>query len=121
MTGVSTIIAKCSDQSRRNTGRFSSDDLQHEADRLIDKSLSLNTMKTYETGLSVFNNFLQLHGFEAVFPSCLEKVVQFVAYMSLKDLSANTAKSYISAVGFKCKITGCSDVTQNFIVHKVLE
>jgi hypothetical protein len=41
--------------------------------------------------------------------------------MSLKDLSANTAKSYISAVGFKCKITGCSDVTQNFIVHKVLE
>jgi hypothetical protein len=41
--------------------------------------------------------------------------------MPLKDLSANTAKSYISAVGFKCKITGCSDVTQNFIVHKVLE
>ena len=41
--------------------------------------------------------------------------------MSLKDLSANTAKSYISAVGFKCKISGCSDVTQNFIVHKVLE
>ena len=41
--------------------------------------------------------------------------------MSLKDLSLNTAKSYISAVGFKCKISGCSDVTQNFIVHKVLE
>ena len=41
--------------------------------------------------------------------------------MSLKDLSANKAKSYISAVGFKCKISGCSDVTQNFIVHKVLE
>ena len=118
MTGVSTIIAKCSDQSRRNTGRFSSDDLQHEADRLIDKSLSLNTMKTYETGLSVFKFFLQLHGFEAVFPSSLEKVVQFVAYMSLKDLSVNTAISYISAVGFKWKISGCSDVTQNFIVHK---
>jgi hypothetical protein len=24
-------------------------------------------------------------------------------------------------VGFKCKITGCSDATSNFIVHKVLE
>ena len=121
MSEVSSISVKCSDQSRRNTGQFSSDDLQHEADRLIDGSLSLNTMKTYETGLSVFNNFLQLHGFEVVWPPSLEKVVQFVAYMSLKDLSANTAKSYISAVGFKCKITGCSDVTQNFIVHKVLE
>ena len=78
-------------------------------------------MKTYETGLSVFNNFLQLQGFEVVWPPSLEKVVQFVAYMPLKDLSANTAKSYISAVGFKCKITGCSDATQNFIVHKALE
>ena len=84
MAEVSTISAKCSDQSRRNTGPFSSDDLQHEADRL--------------------------HDFEAVWPPSLEKVVQFVAYMSLKDLSLNTAISYIS-VGFKYKITGCSDVT----------
>ena len=41
----------------KNTGPFSSDDLQDEADRLIDGSLSLNTMKTYETGLSVFTIF----------------------------------------------------------------
>ena len=105
----------------RHTGPFSAYDLQHEADRLIEASLSQNTAKTYDTGLSVFHQFSKTHGFEVVWPPSLEEIVQFVAYMSLKNLSPNTAKSYISAVGYKCKISGFPDVTQNFIVHKLLE
>lgn len=83
--------------------------------------MSFNTIKTYETGLTAFTHFLQMQGFDDNWPPKLETVVQFLAYLSLKSLSANTARSYISAISYKCKVSGFPDFAQNFLIQKMLE
>lgn len=83
--------------------------------------MSLNTMKTYDTGLAAFTKFLQIQGINEMWPPKLETVVHFLAYLSLKALSANTARSYISAISYKCKVSGFPDIAQNFIIQKMLE
>lgn len=50
-----------------------------------------------------------------------DDLVYFIAFLSLKNLSFNTAKSYISAISYKCKIMNMCDNTQQFIVKKCLE
>lgn len=78
-------------------------------------------MKSYETGLAAFDQFLSLQKIGKYWPPKLETIVQFISYLSLKGLSPNTAKLYIVALGYKCKIQGFNDTTQNFLVHKMLE
>lgn len=88
---------------------------------MIDGSIAQNTAKTYKTGLTAFENFLNFQKLPMIWPPPLENIVHFVSYLSLQGLSANTADSYISAIGYNCKIMNVPDVTQNFIVKKVLE
>lgn len=45
----------------------------------------------------------------------------FIAHLSLKGLAHATISSYISGIGFKCKLLGVSDNTQNFLIRKLLE
>lgn len=78
-------------------------------------------MKSYETGLAAFDQFRSLQRLSNSWPPKLETVVKFVAFLSIKGLSPNTAKSYITSIGFKCKIQGLSDVSTNFVVQKMLE
>lgn len=54
-------------------------------------------------------------------PPKIEDIVHFIAFISIKNLAYNTAKSYISAIAFQCKILDKNDVTQHFIVKKCLE
>jgi len=95
--------------------------LELEANRLIEGAYAKNTLKSYETGLTAFDKFRTLQKINISWPPRLDTIVQFIAYLSLKGLSANTAKSYLLAIGYKCKMSGFSDVNQNFIVQKVLE
>ncbi|KAJ8311103.1 hypothetical protein KUTeg_011344 [Tegillarca granosa] len=53
-------------------------------------------------------------------PPLLLHVTDFIAYLSLHNYSPSTARSYISAIGYHCKISGFADVTQSFIVKKML-
>ena len=95
--------------------------MQREVHRLLDNAISANTRKTYDTGLAAFENFLLNYNIVETWPPNLDTVVQFLAYLSLQGLSARTAQSYTAAVGYKCKMLGFSDITDNFLVKKVLE
>ena len=66
-----------STDSTGNTSFFSSDDLQYEVKRLIEGSMSLNTMKTYDTGLAAFTKILQIQGINENWPPKLDTVVYF--------------------------------------------
>lgn len=95
--------------------------LRGETSRLLNSSVSTNTRETYHTGLDAFLNFLNLHNFPEIWPPPLSHVTQFIAYLSLTGKAWSTARTYLSAVGFKCKLLGCEDITSHFMVQKMLE
>jgi hypothetical protein len=41
-----------------------------------------------------------------------DNITHFIAYLSLQGLSFRTAQLYNSAIGYKCKVSGYPDVTQ---------
>ena len=96
-------------------------DLQHEADRLLEGSMALNTLNSYRTGLASYEKFLSIQGLENKWPPSTDNITHFIAYLSLQGLSFRTAQLYTSAIGYKCKVSGYPDVTQQFVVRKVLE
>lgn len=83
--------------------------------------MSVNTKTTYNVGLKKFKSFRQEYGLLDNWPPELEHVVQFISYLSLQGLSYSTARSYVSAVSFQCKIYNKPDITNNFLVAKVLK
>lgn len=107
--------------SGENSGAFSPTDLESEAQRLLEGAYAKNSLKSYETGLSAFEQFRTAQNINKYWPPNLDTIVEFIAYLSLKGLSANTAKSYVLAIGYKCKVLGFSDVNKNFVVQKMLE
>lgn len=84
-------------------------------------SISKNTKKSYETGLTAFENFRLDLGYQQIWPPPLDHVVQFIAYLSCKDNTYSTARAYVSAISFQSKIHNIADITKNFIVSKLLE
>jgi hypothetical protein len=96
-------------------------DLQHEANILLEGSMALNTLNSYRTGLASYEKFLSVQGLENKWPSSTDNITHFIAYLSLQGLSFRTAQLYTSAIGYKCKVSGYPDVTQHFVVRKVLK
>ena len=96
-------------------------DLQHEADRLLEGSMALNTLNSYRTGLASYEKFLSAQGLENKWAPSTDNITHFIAYLSLQGLSFRTAPLYTSAIGYKCKVSGYPDVTQHIVVRKVLE
>ena len=67
----------------RNPGPFSDMDLQHEADRLLEGSMALNTLNSYRTGLASYEKFLSVQGLENKWPPSTDNITHFIAYLSL--------------------------------------
>lgn len=78
-------------------------------------------MKAYDIGLKAYRQFLDIHCLHQVWPPPPSHVSQFVAYLSLTGKSWSTAKSYVAAIGFQCKIKNVTDVTGYFTIRKMLE
>lgn len=121
MGKIQTVSTRGKGAGRANSTRFSADDLQFQVDKLFQASLSKNTKLAYDTGLTAFQKFRLEHKFQNVWPPSLEHIVQFIAYLSLKEFSSATARLYVSAIGFECKSRDLDDVTRNFLVVKMLE
>ncbi|XP_067669993.1 uncharacterized protein [Haliotis asinina] len=47
-------------------------------------------------------------------------MVHFIAYMSLRQFSVRTVKTYISALSTYHKLKGMADCTDHFLVHKLV-
>ena len=89
--------------------------------RLIDASLSENTRAAYDRGIKFFDEFRSKYSLVQKWPPHLNDLVSYVADLSLRGISAATVRMYLSGIGYKCKIMNTADVTQNFIVNKMVE
>ena len=107
--------------SNRNTNTICRDDIQFEIDRLLRASTAESTQETYDRGLTLFATFRSEFQLQSSWPPPLDQVVQFVAYMSVKGLAWSTARTYLMGIAFKCKVSGGLDVTQHFLVKKLIE
>lgn len=55
-----------------------------------------------------------------LWPPSLEQLYECIANLSLKGCSPATARAYIAGIGFNCKLNQLCDVTQNFVIKKML-
>ena len=54
-------------------------------------------------------------------PPAVDTIVLFIAWLSLKGFKYSTARLYVNAIGFQCKMRNCLDISRNFAVQKALE
>ena len=80
-----------------------------------------NTQQSYRTGLSAFQTFRTNQHLPLVWPPEVEHIVQFIAHLSIHGYKPATAKTYVRAIGFHCKLYSEIDPTNRFIVSKLLE
>ena len=80
-----------------------------------------NTTDAYNNGSSCFESFRNIYCLPFLWPPTTEQLVMFVSWLSLKGLSHSTARLYVNAVGFQCKMRDVLDVSRNYIIEKALE
>ena len=95
--------------------------LRNEAHRLIKSSLAVNTMDSYAVGVRRLESFRSQYGFDQCWPPSIETLSLFIASLSLQGLAFKTAKSYLSAIAFQCKLKSVEDVTKHFVIKKLLD
>lgn len=71
-------------------------------------------------GILIGGEFRDTITLERLWPPPLEQIIQFVGYMSARGLGESTAKTYLSGISYYLKLYNYTDVTQNFIVRKLL-
>lgn len=81
----------------------------------------MNTKLSYQTGLNCFEQFRDIYTIPKTWPPNVEHVVNFISYLSLHQRAPATARLYVSAISYNCKIMGVPDTTQQFLITKVLE
>lgn len=45
----------------------------------------------------------------------------FISWLSLKERAFSTARLYVNAIGFRCKVSNVCDVSRHYIIDKLLE
>ncbi|KAJ8317263.1 hypothetical protein KUTeg_005167 [Tegillarca granosa] len=81
------------------------------------------SMAFYIWGSKLQNKKIVLHTDNMallVWPKFLSQMTDFIAYLSIKGNASSTVKSYISAIAYHCKIHNVYDVTQSFIIKKMV-
>ena len=74
-------------------------------------------MKAWES----FQNFRLTYKFSLNEAPTIEHVVNYIAYLSLNGYAAATLSTYIAGLSFHFRSHGLQDVTQSFIVKRMLE
>lgn len=83
--------------------------------------LSHLTYDTYQRGKSMFDRFRIEVGLQNRWPIPVDDILSFIAYLYELKFSHSTIVCYLSGIGFHCKLNDFDDVTQKFVVKKVLE
>ena len=87
---------------------------------MLEAAFAPKTLKAYHTGLHCFSRFLQHSDLTPQWPPNIEHVTRFIAHLSLNKYSPASARLYIAGIGYNCKRLNVTDITQNFIVKKML-
>ena len=120
MVKVSSKLSKQRRFSNTYTSYISPAVIRNRSDEILRSSLSFSTQTTYDTGFKFFANFRTLYFHSPCWPPLLSHITDFIAYLSLLSYSPCTISTYISAISFKCKVSGMDDPTQRFVVRKML-
>ena len=92
-----------------------------EVDRLLSASLADNTVKLYNQAVSTFDAFRTQYNFQTSWPPNINVLVNFIAFLSSEGYSFSTAKSYLSGISFYIKLNGWPDLSEAFVVKKMLK
>ncbi|CAG2198938.1 unnamed protein product [Mytilus edulis] len=107
--------------SRKQPRRVQRFDIESETNRLINCSLAPNTIQAYQRALNALAKFRDSFDLDHSFPIPLNHITQFIAYMSCLDMAPSTVKCYISAISFYNKINNYEDMSQLFVVRKMID
>ena len=83
--------------------------------------MAVKTQNTYQAAVSLLQKFQNQYNLSTEWPVNIEQIVQFLAFLSLKNLSQSTIITYLSGISYHHKVRGLKDNTKSFIVNKVLE
>ncbi|XP_071503767.1 uncharacterized protein [Diadema antillarum] len=92
-----------------------------ERERLLSQSRAASTHSTYTQAWESFQSFRSAYHFSLSANPTLEQIVQFIAYLSLNGYAAATLATYIAGLSFHLQSRGLRDVTQCFIVRRMLD
>lgn len=88
---------------------------------LLESSLSINTVLTYDNALSNFNNFRIQYHLPAVWPAPIHHIALFISFCFEKGLSSATIRTYVSGVAYHHKLRNWFDPKEIFLIKKLLE
>ena len=92
-----------------------------EVHKLLEASNSQNTWSIYGNGVSSFEKFRFSHGLRDSWPPPISDLVNYVAYMSSQGYAPATVKVYLSGISYWLKAMGMQDLTESFIIQKMLK
>ena len=95
--------------------------LQSEFNKLLNAAVSENTHRSHNAGLNAYYKFCSEQQLVQNWPPNLSSVVQFILHLSLKGLAYSTARTYIAALSYYCKLQRFHDPTSEFLVIKLLQ
>jgi hypothetical protein len=108
-------------RTKPDTSKILVYDIQSESERVLSVAFADNTKSAYAYGFSCFESTRNIYCLPVIWPPTTEQLVMSVSWLSLKGLSHSTARLYVKAVGFQCKMRDVLDVSRNYIIEKALE
>ena len=88
---------------------------------LINSSLTNATQSMYQRHLQAYTNFVNRYFPQStVLPISLPHLLQFIGYLYAENKSYSTIRTIISALNFNHQLSGGEDITNNFIISKLL-
>lgn len=120
MVPFSQGIQRKGSMQYKSTSVISKHALDHRKRQIIDAFLARETSRTYSYALNIFDNFRSNHGIATNLPPSISDLTDFIAYLSLKCNAPSTIRTYVSAIGYQYKMFNLPDLTQSFIVKKML-
>jgi hypothetical protein len=91
-----------------------------EASKLIGASMAPSTTIMYDNAVKSFDNFRIHSNLPVTWPPSINQFFQYIGYMSVNGFAPSTVRSYLSGISFSLRIQGFSDLTDNFIIKKML-
>lgn len=88
---------------------------------LVLKGISTNTQLAYNTAVNTFSTFRRLYNLPTTWPIPLQHVIWFITYLFEKSYSSKTIHTYVSGLSFYHKINCWYNITEVFLVRKLLE
>ena len=77
--------------------------------------------RSYVNAMTLFSKYQNQFGLSGAWPPTLEHLINFIAYMYTNSYSVSTARSYLADLSFYIKLQNHTDITENFIIKKMLE